>query len=51
VIQTLPALDWYDGPPEGMTDDQWQRLRESVDGLRELIGDLPMIGSEGEARG
>ena len=50
VIQTLPALDWYDAPPEGMTDDQWQRLQESVDGLRELIGDLPMIGSEGEAR-
>lgn len=47
LIQTLPALDWYDAPPPGMTDDLWQRLRESVDDLRELIGDFPMIGSEG----
>ena len=47
VIQTLPALDYYDAPPASMTDDLWQRLRESVDDLRELIGDLPVIGSEG----
>jgi len=47
VIQTLPALDFYDAPPAGMTDDLWQRLRESVDDLRELIGDFPMIGSKG----
>ena len=47
VIQTLPALDFYDAPPAGMTDDLWQRLRESVDDLRELIGDLPVIGSDG----
>jgi len=47
VIQTLPALDYYDAPPVGMTDDLWQRLRDSVDDLRELIGDFPMIGSEG----
>ena len=47
VIQTLPALDFYDAPPAGMTDDLWQRLRESVDDLCELIGDFPMIGSKG----
>ena len=47
VIQTLPALDFYDAPPAGMTDDLWQRLRDSVDDLRELIGDLPVIGSDG----
>jgi len=47
VIQTLPALDFYDMPPTGMTDELWQRLRDSVDDLRELIGDFPMIGSEG----
>lgn len=47
VIQTLPALDFYDAPPAGMTDDLWQRLRDSVDDLRELIGDFPMIGSKG----
>ncbi len=47
VIQTLPALDYYDAPPASMTDDLWQRLRESVDDLRELIGDLPVIGSDG----
>ena len=47
VIQTLPALDYYDAPPAGMTDDLWQRLRDSVDDLRELIGDLPVIGSDG----
>lgn len=47
VIQTLPALDFYDAPPAGMTDDIWQRLRESVDALREMIGDVPMIGSKG----
>ena len=50
AIQTLPALDWYDAPPAGMSGDQWQRLRDSVDDLRELIGDLPMIGSVGEVR-
>jgi len=47
VIQTLPALDFYDAPPVGMSEDLWQRLRDSVDDLRELIGDFPMIGSEG----
>ena len=47
VIQPLPALDFYDAPPAGMTDDLWQRLRDSVDDLRELIGDLPVIGSDG----
>jgi poly-gamma-glutamate synthesis protein (capsule biosynthesis protein) len=44
VIQTLPALDYYDAPPEGMTDAIWQRLREGVDTLRKLIPDFPMIG-------
>ena len=48
VIQTLPALDFYDAPPAGMTDGLWQRLRDSVDDLRELIGDFPMIGSKGD---
>ena len=46
VIQTLPALDYYDAPPEGMGDDRWQRLREAVDSLRKLIVDFPMIGSK-----
>lgn len=46
VIQTLPALDYYDAPPEGMGDDRWQRLREAVDSLRKLIPDFPLIGSE-----
>jgi len=46
MIRTLPALDWYAAPPEGMTDDLWQRLRESVDELGKLIGDFPMIGSK-----
>ena len=43
VIQTLPALDYYDAPPEGMDDGTWQRLRACVDDLREMIGALPMI--------
>ena len=47
VIQTLPALDYYDAPPEGMGDDRWQRLREAVDSLRKLIVDFPLIGSKG----
>ena len=47
VIQTLPALDFYDAPPGGMTDAIWQRLREAVDSLRKLIVDFPLIGSKG----
>ena len=43
VIQPLPALKYYDAPPEGMDDGTWQRLRACVDDLREMIGALPMI--------
>ena len=45
VIQTLPALQYYDEAPEGMDDDTWNRLRQSVDDMRELIdGSIPLIG-------
>ena len=43
LIQTLPALKYYDAAPEGMDAATWQRLRESVDDLREMIGDIPLI--------
>ena len=46
LIQTLPALDCYDAPPAGMDEAMWQRLRDSVDDLRGMIGDFPMIGSQ-----
>ena len=43
VIQPLPALQYYDAPPEGMDDGTWQRLRASVDDLRQMVGELPLI--------
>ena len=43
LVQTLPALKYYDAPPAGMDDASWQRLRDSVDDLRQLIGDWPLI--------
>jgi len=43
AIQALPALQYYDAPPAGMDDATWQRLRESCDDLRALMGrDIPL---------
>lgn len=43
LIQTLPALSYYDAPPENMSNADWQRLRQSCDDVRTLMGDMTLL--------
>ena len=38
VFTTVPALVYYDEAPEGMSPEEHQRLRKSVDDVTALMG-------------